>query len=76
MARAKGFQSNKIAPFPRPLEVQESSGAFTSEATAKVRTEDPLPEEAGAGNTRVSSTSDFGADVSASADQAASTELP
>lgn len=51
-------------------------GAFTAENSAKDRGAPPYPEEAGAGNSRQDSSSDFGADVSSSADSAASTELP
>lgn len=76
MARIKGFRSSKIAPYPADLVPTEGpSGAFTAEATALSRTP-PLAEELFAGNQREDSASDFGADVSASADQAASTELP
>lgn len=49
-------------------------GAFTSANSARVRTADPLPEVAGAGNTRVSSASLFGG--ASATDIAATTELP
>ena len=76
MPNTKGFRARQISPYAEDAAASVESGAFTAEATAKVRDEDPLPEEASVGNTRESSDSDFGADVFASGDEAASTELP
>lgn len=56
-------------------DVETGGGDFLADTNAKVRAS-PVAEEAGAGNGRTSSTSDFGADVTSAGNTVASTELP